>query len=633
MKKRSLLCSLLSLTLIFQCNSQIVTAKKVTKETKGSVLETGSYAYAENELLVTYKSDTGKVVNLPDGVEEEAITDSCSLFTVEDNSSMQETIHTIATDLDVAYVEPNYTVTLFETNDTHSSKQWSYYNTNSNINAENAWALGSGENKETVVAVIDTGIDYQHADLKENIWENIDESYESTRDNDKNDYPGDYYGWNFSDNNNVICNYDFIVENGDRVAVDIHGTHIAGIIDAVADNKKGIAGLASYSNVKVMSLKVMEATEDGITSSVSNIVKAIEYAEKNGATICNLSLGTASYSSALYAAIKNSSMLFVCAAGNGEHSTNNQGYDISNTPVYPASFDLDNMISVANANSTGELDDSSCYSKTDVDIAAPGTQIASCYVDENHTDIGTYGWSTGTSMAAPFVTATAAMISSYYGGELSSLDIKKMILGGSKKVDALSSKVADGAYLDVYGAMTYTGLLASVTTSIKEINKSNEKKYVIKVNNPLSDDLTVLYAKGKKDSAYFNSGENESIKPISNEKETIRVKESSYYTVYIKDSTGNEAIYTEKVTIPKLTKIKFTVTKKTLHVDDLYRLKVQLLEKNVYAKVTYKSSNKKVAKVSSRGNIRAIKKGTATITATAIYGNVKKTTTCKIVVK
>lgn len=635
MRKRRLLCSLLSLTLIFQWNSQVISAKSQeipVNESIESISTDGTMGYVKNELLVTYKSDKGKVTHLPTGVKEETITDSCSLFTVKEKEDMFDAIETIATDFDVECIEPNYTVNLLETNDAFSNRQWAYFNPNSNINSEAAWGLGTGENEKVVVAVIDTGIDYQHADLAENIWNNSDEKYLSERDTDENGYPGDYYGWNFSEDSPVICDYQFVTQNGERVAVDMHGTHVAGIINATADNGKGIAGLASYSNVKVMSLKVMEVTEEGITASISKIVKAIKYAQNNGATICNLSLGTSSYSKALYEEMEQSSMLFVCAAGNGEGTISNKGYDISSRPVYPASYKLDNIISVANANSSGTLDETSCFSKTEVDIAAPGTDIASCYVDEKHTENGKYILSTGTSMSAPFVSATAAMLSSYYG-DLSPVELKKMILGGSKKVEALSSKVVGGSYLDVYGAMTYDGLLASLTTNINDIKKSNNKNYVINVNNPLSEDLTILYAKGKKNTDYFEEEENGTLLKTKDEKATIKIKKTSYYTIYLKDSSGNAVIYTDKVVVPKLEKIKTTVTKKTLHIADTYRLKVKLYDSDVYAKVTYKSSNKKIVKVSSHGNVRAVKKGTAIITVTATYGTVKKTTTCKIVVK
>lgn len=639
MRRKKILCGLLSLSLLFSCNyswncmyvtaSAKVADEQETGQTKveaENLDELASTDYVENELLVTYKNPDSNISGLPKGTSEETVTDNCSLITV-DESKMKEAIQTIATDSDVLYVEPNYTVKLFETNDKFSSKQWAYYNATSNINAQKAWALGKGENEEVIVAVIDTGIDYQHADLAENIWKNTNEAYQSTADQDGNGYAGDYYGWNFSDNNNVICNYEY--SRSSQAYVDYHGTHVAGIIGAVADNGVGIAGLASYSNVKLMSVKVMGMYHSG---SVSDIVKAIAYAENNGATICNLSLGTDEYSKTLYEAMKQSSMLFVCAAGNGDETTNGYGYDISKDAVFPACYDLDNIISVANANSTGELDSSSCYSATEVDIAAPGTAIASTYVDPSHTESGVYVESTGTSMAAPFVTATAAMVSSFYGG-LSATQIKNMILGGSKKVEENDTQVINGAYLDVYGALTCTGMIASVRTTVKDINNSNNKKYVIKVDNPRMEDLTLRYAAGKKSKAYFDEGNNGTSLTLSNNKASIKIKATKTYTVYLKDSLGNEAVYTEKITVPSLTKLTLSTSKKTLKVGDSYRLKTELADDTVYADITYKSSNKNIVKVSSAGKLVAKNTGTATIKVTAKTENVTKTATCKVTVK
>ncbi|MDK2808521.1 MAG: hypothetical protein PWP24_1257 [Clostridiales bacterium] len=630
MKYRNVLSIVLSLALMFQLTGETLILQAESVQTDDGISSTTknvAATYAEGELLVTYQTKEGAVSHLPKGVKEERLSDTCSLFEVAP-SQMTSLAWELLQDPDVTDVEPNHTVHLLNTNDYYSEKQWAFYDANSSIDVTDAWDMGTGKNQEVIVAVIDTGIDYLHADLQGKIWENQDETYLSDLDNDANGYKGDYYGWNFSDQNPVICDYEYEIEGNESVAVDMHGTHVAGIIDAVADNGIGIAGLASYSNVKLMSLKVMGLGRNGV---ISDIVKAIAYAEDNGATICNLSLGTEQYSKSLYQAMKNSSMLFVCAAGNGDETTNNKGYDISRYPMYPASYDLDNTISVANVNRTGELDATSCYSKTDVDIAAPGTDIASCYVDKNHTDEGLYIYSTGTSMAAPFVTATAALLSSYYG-DLSALDLKNRILGGSKKVNSLFSKVKDGAYLDVYGALTYQGVPASVETDIKDINASNNKKYVVRLNNPLSEEVTLLYATGEKDVDYFEGGEVGTPLDLSDNKAVIKVTKTTTYTLYLLDAQGRETVYTDKVVVPKLTKVS-VLSKKTLKKGDVYTLKPALSQEDVYAVITYESSKASVARVTKSGRVKALKKGTAYITVTATYKTKSVTTTCKIVVK
>ena len=138
------------------------------------------------------------------------------------------------------------------------------------------------------------------------------------------------------------------------------------------------------------------------------MAKAIRYAQDNGAVICNLSFGTKKYSEELYQTMKNSGMLFIVAAGNGDSS--GRGYNIDSLPVYPASFDLDNVISVANLRFDGQIDPSSNFGAKSVDLAAPGSYILST-VSGNK-----YSYMSGTSMAAPMVTGAAAMLYSYDSG-------------------------------------------------------------------------------------------------------------------------------------------------------------------------------------------------------------------------
>ena len=176
------------------------------------------------------------------------------------------------------------------------------------------------------------------------------------------------------------------------------------------------------------------------------VINAIKYAEANGASICNLSLGSTKYLPELEEQIKNSSMLFVAAAGNGD--MNGVGYDTEQSGVYPASFSSDNIISVANMMFNGELDVSSNYGAQTVDVAAPGSYILST------TPGNTFEFLTGTSMAAPIVTGIAAFVYSYRP-DLSLLQVKEAILNTVVKEDCLSGKVSSGGYPDAYAAMNY----------------------------------------------------------------------------------------------------------------------------------------------------------------------------------
>lgn len=301
------------------------------------------------------------------------------------------------------------------------------------INIQPAWKLYDQieTKRPVVVAVIDTGVDVTHPDLKDSIWVNPGEIPGDGIDNDGNGYIDDVNGWNFVDNTNQLY----------KGSEDNHGTHAAGTIDAARGNG-GMAGINNGQYVKIMSLKALGG-ENG-QGSPENVIAAIHYAEANGAQICNLSFGSPNYTEDFKAAIQNSKMLFVAAAGNGDE--NGIGYNIDQTPVYPASLPFDNVITVANLMFDGSLDPSSNFGPVNVDIAAPGTFILSTIPDDS------YGFMSGTSMAAPMVTGAAAMIYSA-GPGLSLADVKNVLLGSARKLDSLSGKVLCGGMLDVGAAL------------------------------------------------------------------------------------------------------------------------------------------------------------------------------------
>lgn len=285
--------------------------------------------------------------------------------------------------------------------------------------------------RQVIVALIDTGVDITHPELSGSIWTNTGEIPGDGIDNDGNGYIDDVYGWNFYDNNAQVF----------TGADDNHGTHSAGTI-AAARNGVGTVGICDPAYVKIMVIKTL-GTSSGV-GTVSNVVKAIRYAQANGASICNLSFGTMKYSEELYQAIKDSEMLFIVAAGNGDASGN--GYSIDEQPMYPASFELDNIISVANLRFDGQLDRASNYGVRSVDLAAPGNYILSTITGND------YAYMSGTSMAAPMVTGTAAMLYSC-DASLSLMDVRNRILQSARPLESLSGKVATGGMLDAGAAM------------------------------------------------------------------------------------------------------------------------------------------------------------------------------------
>lgn len=303
------------------------------------------------------------------------------------------------------------------------------------INVQPAWELYSqSQNKRSVVvAIIDTGIDIYHQEFQNALWTNSGETPGDGVDNDGNGYVDDVYGWNFySGNSNVFTGKE-----------DSHGTHAAGTIGA-AHGSFGITGITDNSFVKIMPLKVLGG-KDG-SGSPEAVIQAIRYAEANGASICNLSMGTSAYNEELARTIENSGMLFVVSCGNGGIS--GFGYDTDVYPVYPASLPYDNVISVANLMFDGSLSKDSNYGAASVDIAAPGSYILSTIPDNG------YGFMSGTSMAAPMVTGVAAMLYSYRP-DLSLLDVKNILLASSRKLEGLSGKMVSGGLIDAYGALNW----------------------------------------------------------------------------------------------------------------------------------------------------------------------------------
>lgn len=267
-----------------------------------------------------------------------------------------------------------------------------------------------------------------HEDLKEIMWINKNEVPDDGIDNDNNGYVDDVYGWNFANNTSETYSHH---------PIDNHGTHIAGII-AAKRNGVGIVGVASNTNIKIMTLKVLDT--NSISGSIDSFVRAIEYAEEMGASICNISAGTYVENIKFKSAIENSKMLFVVAAGNDEENN-----DVC--PLYPASFGMDNIVSVANLKCDGTLNSSSNYGAISVDIAAPGTSIMSTAISSR------YGYLSGTSMAAPYVSGIIAMVYSYYE-DITLLEAKEIVLSTVYKLPQLKDKVLSGGIPDAYAALS-----------------------------------------------------------------------------------------------------------------------------------------------------------------------------------
>lgn len=312
-----------------------------------------------------------------------------------------------------------------------TDKQWGM----KNIHANEVWPTFTGS-KKVIVAVIDTGVDYTHEDLVGNLWHKNAGS------------PDDEIGWDFAQNDNKP--YDIVSTSGNPG----HGTHCAGNVGATGNNSKGISGVAPQ--VSIMSLRFI--TEKG-TGTTANAIKAINYAVKNGAKILSNSWGSEGedpsepnqgLKDAINNAMKND-VLFVAAAGNGRGG---KGYDNDkdSKPVVPASYDMDNIISVAALDSDNKLAKFSNWGSKTVDVGAPGVKIYSTTVGSKYSDTVLGGSWSGTSMATPHVAGAAAMIWAAHP-EYHWDDVKRVLLSTVDKVPALQGKSVSGGKINVAAAL------------------------------------------------------------------------------------------------------------------------------------------------------------------------------------
>lgn len=332
--------------------------------------------------------------------------------------------------------------TIAPVNDPFYTRNWGL----KEVNAIQAWQINKGD-KRIIVAVIDTGIDVNHEDLKSNLWVNPGETGNDKsgrdkgtngKDDDGNGLVDDIYGWNFVDNNNNLKD-----NHG-------HGTHIAGIISAASDNLKGTVGVAP--KVSIMALKYYDPKSKSNYDPMLTSVKAIRYAIAKGANVINYSGGGRGYSQEEYKALREAEakgILVIAAAGNEDSNTDD-------VPFYPSSYRLTNIISVASTNKKNNLMEYSNYGTSTVDIAAPGSEIYSTLPDNK------YGYLSGTSQATAFVTGAVALLLST-DSSLNFKQIKERILKSVRPLKSLEGKTRTAGILDV--ANVLTGSLPDINNS------------------------------------------------------------------------------------------------------------------------------------------------------------------------
>src|SRR5437870_4369603 len=338
----------------------------------------------------------------------------------------------------VEYAEPDYQVQALQAPDYFhygDGSLWDLHNTGlyggtpgADISAEAAWDVQNSA-ANIIVAVIDTGARYTHEDLAGNMWVNSGEIPGNGIDDDGDGYVDDVHGINAVNN------------TGDPNDDHGHGTHVSGTIGALGNNSVGVVGVAW--KVQIMACKFLDSSGNGF---ISDAVKCIDYARSKGAKVINASWGSTSFTSqALHDAIdsaRQAGIIWVAACGN---SSEDNGVN----PIYPASYGLDNIISVAATTRTDDLAFFSNYGATTVDLGAPGAAIFSCW---NGSD-GDYRYYDGTSMAAPHVTGTCALLMAHFPND-NYQQIINRILSSVDPLPSLAGKCRSGGRLNLQKALS-----------------------------------------------------------------------------------------------------------------------------------------------------------------------------------
>ena len=327
------------------------------------------------------------------------------------------------------YIEPNYVYQAGAVpNDYFFPQQWALLNTGqtggtpgADIRATEAWDLSTGSS-DVVIGILDSGIDSTHPDLAANLFTNPGEIPANGLDDDGNGFVDDVHGW------------DFVAGDNDPQDDNGHGTNMAGIAGALGNNGIGIAG--ACWQVRLLPLKFLNASGTGTTADA---IQALDYAVGLGVPITNNSWGGGSFSQALLDAIvaaDEAGMLFVTIAGGSSRN-------IDENPVYPACYDVPNVIVAAATTHTDSLYPPSGYGPKAVDLAAPGANILTTRPG------GSYGYLSGSSMSAAYVSGALALLLARYPF-LTPGDAATHLLDRVEVLPSLAGLVRTEGRLDAY---------------------------------------------------------------------------------------------------------------------------------------------------------------------------------------
>lgn len=288
-------------------------------------------------------------------------------------ADIEAVLNRLASLPEIVYAEPNYVyMPQVLPDDPDFGLLWHLHNTGQRVNggtgvagadisAPEAWDRETGD-PELVIAIIDSGVAYEHPDLIQNVWTNRGEIPDNGLDDDGNGFPDDLHGWDFVNDDNNPSDYSVDLYG------DGHGTHVAGVIAAAGNNGIGTTGV--MWRARIMPLQVFDLFEVNAFGGIQNaiILAAVEYAVRNGARIINCSFGGYGESAAQFDILEmahRNGVLVLAAAGN-------DGIDNDMLPIYPAGYALPNIIAVAATDEGGRLAAYSNFGLNSVDVAAPG---------------------------------------------------------------------------------------------------------------------------------------------------------------------------------------------------------------------------------------------------------------------
>lgn len=463
--------------LLEQLEARTVLSASAMMDPTGGQLAIDSQAYDPASILVRFRPGAAALnaTNVVRGASNgRAFSSVPGLRVVKlgEGVGVEAALHAFRSNPNVLYAEPNFRVrTLATPDDPSYSALYGLNNTgqtggldDADIDAPEAWDITTGDGS-IVVGVIDTGVDYTHPDLADNMWTNPGEIPDNNIDDEGNGFIDDVHG------------YNFVSYNGNSLDDFFHGTHVAGTIGAVGNNGIGVVGV--NWNVQIMSLKFLDSGGGGY---ISDAVAAVDYATMmrnlwlssggtNGANIrlTSNSWGGGGYDQALVDAINaggDAGIMFVAAAGN-------DGSDADIFPMYPAAYESDNIISVAATDSSDNLAYFSNWGLNSVDLGAPGVNIYSTfptyvtdamYYNGFNTDYETIS---GTSMATPHVSGVAALAWSL-NPSASVAEIRAAILNNVDPIAALDTSgftpVATGGRLNAHKTLQAIGMAVAGST-------------------------------------------------------------------------------------------------------------------------------------------------------------------------